>query len=58
MPEALNLVGLADFFKCPADARITRQSFASIGEAFTGGNDDGHREVLLAKIIARRACKP
>jgi hypothetical protein len=26
-----NLVGLADFFKRPANARITRQSLAAIG---------------------------
>jgi hypothetical protein len=39
-----NLVGLAHFFKCPANARITRQSLAAIGRPFKGGNDDDHRE--------------
>src|SRR6185436_6284856 len=44
-----NLVGLADFFKRPANARITRQSLAAIGRAFKGGNDYGHGRLLLAK---------
>src|SRR5262245_65094749 len=39
-----NLIGLAHFFKRPANARITRQSLAAIGRPFKGGNDDGHRE--------------
>jgi hypothetical protein len=39
-----NLVGLADFFECPANARIARQSLAAIGRPFKRGNDDGHRE--------------
>ena len=38
-----HLVGLAHFFKCPANARITRQSLAAIGRSFKGGNNDGHR---------------
>src|SRR6202035_4646221 len=38
-----NLVGSADFFKRPANARITRQSLAAIGGPLKGGNGDGHR---------------
>src|SRR5688572_8953231 len=44
-----NLVGLAHFFKRPANARITRQSLAAIGRPFKGGNDDGHREAPLGE---------
>src|SRR6185503_8122186 len=44
-----NLVGLAHFFKRPANARIARQSLAAIGRAFKGGNDYGHGRLLLAK---------
>jgi hypothetical protein len=33
---------LAHFFKRPANARITRQSFAAIGRSFKRRNDDGH----------------
>src|SRR5438270_612947 len=37
-----NLVGLTHFLKRPANARITRQSFAAIGRPFKSGDGGGH----------------
>jgi len=39
-----NLVGLAHFFKRPANAHITRKSPAAVGRPFKGGNGGGHRK--------------
>src|ERR1700730_9728397 len=39
-----NAVGLAHFFKCPANAHVTRESLAAIGRAFKGGYGGGHRK--------------
>src|ERR1043166_5869848 len=52
-----NVVRLAYFFKRPADARITRQSFAAVGLPFKGGNDDVHREAPPGEIIGCGAGK-
>src|SRR5438045_9121034 len=45
--DKANLVGLADLFKRPANARIARQAVAAIGRPLKGGDDDGHRETPL-----------
>src|ERR1700677_3712143 len=37
-----NLVRLAHFLQCPANAHVTRQSLAAIGRPFKGGNGGGH----------------
>src|ERR1700693_1126338 len=37
-----NLVRLAHFFKRPANAHVARQSTASIGRSFKGGDGGGH----------------
>jgi hypothetical protein len=39
---------LADFFKRPTNARITRKSSAAIWRPFEGGNDDSHLYALRA----------
>jgi hypothetical protein len=39
-----NAVSLANFFKRPANAHVTRQSPAAIGRPFEGGNGGAHRE--------------
>src|SRR3954466_14612583 len=45
--DKANLVGLADLFKRPANARIARQALAASGRPLKGGDDDGHRETPL-----------
>jgi hypothetical protein len=39
-----NLVGLAHFFKGPANAHVTRKSLAAIGRACKGGDGRGQRK--------------
>jgi hypothetical protein len=39
-----HLIGLAHFFKRPANARIARQASAAIGRPVKSGDDDGHLE--------------
>src|SRR5580704_17765520 len=41
--EKSNVVRLAHFFKCPANAHVTSQSSAAIGRAFKGGDGGNHR---------------
>jgi len=41
-----NLVRLTHFFKCPANAHVTRKSLAAIGRPFKGGNGGGHGQIL------------
>ncbi|MET4688569.1 hypothetical protein ABIA13_003014 [Sinorhizobium fredii] len=38
-----NVVRLAHFFERPANAHVTRQTLASIGRPFKGGNCNSHR---------------
>src|SRR5690606_12601032 len=42
-----NLVGLPHFFQRPTNTRIARQSHATIGRSFKGGNGDSHDQLLL-----------
>ena len=56
-----NLVGLAHFFKRPANACITRQPLAAIGRPFKGGNDDGHPWTLAecdGALVGRPRAQP
>src|ERR671933_2172466 len=46
--DKADLVGLANLFKRPANARIARQALAAIGRPLEGGDDDGHRETPLS----------
>src|SRR5882757_8457927 len=41
--EKSNVVRLAHFFKCPANAHVTRQSSAAIGRLFKSGDGGNHR---------------
>src|SRR5277367_5858738 len=41
-----NLVRLAHFLECPANAHVTRKSLAAIGRPFEGGNGGGHGQIL------------
>src|SRR5215208_6363736 len=50
-----NLVGLAHFFKRPADARITRQSAAAIGGLFKGGDGGDHSKAPDGCTMPRKA---
>lgn len=40
--KKMNLVTLADSFKRPANAHVTRHSPAAVGRAFKGGDSGGH----------------
>jgi hypothetical protein len=42
-----NIVGLAHFFKRPANAHIARLSLAAIWRLFKSGDGGGHRKVPL-----------
>jgi hypothetical protein len=44
--EKSNVVRLAHFFKCPANAHGTRQSSAAIGRPFKSGDGGNHRNAL------------
>src|SRR4030095_1856832 len=41
--EKSNVVRLAHFFKCPANAHVTRQSSAAIGRPFKSSDGGNHR---------------
>src|SRR5580704_396544 len=50
-----NVVGLTDFFQSPANAHVTRESGATIGGSFKGGNGGGllHRYQRPALLPAK-----
>src|SRR5882757_5268701 len=51
--EKSNVVRLAHFFKCPANAHVTRQSSAAIGRLFKSSDGGNHRNAPSDCITLR-----